>query len=97
MYIWFLLFAPSELRRPLFGWNPLTAYRYVFGSIIENNGASRRRKHSYIRDVFKAWNMDWLPGKSAEPRNRLESNRVTSKSTHGELNETPVSVQATLP
>lgn len=61
MYIWFLLFAPADLRRPLFGWNPLTAYRYVFGSILENNGASRRRKRSYIRDVFKAWNTDWLP------------------------------------
>ncbi|MFZ0750617.1 MAG: tryptophan 7-halogenase, partial [Pyrinomonadaceae bacterium] len=75
MYIWFLLFAPANLRRPLFGWNPLTAYRYVFGSILENNGLSRRRKRSYIRDVFKAWNTDWLPGKSAEPRNNhLESN-----------------------
>lgn len=62
MYIWFLLFAPADLRRPLFGWNPLTAYRYVFGSILENNGLSRRRKRSYIRDVFKAWNTDWLPG-----------------------------------
>ncbi|MFY9622135.1 MAG: tryptophan 7-halogenase [Pyrinomonadaceae bacterium] len=98
MYIWFLLFAPANLRRPLFGWNPLTAYRYVFGSILENNGLSRRRKRSYIRDVFKAWNTDWLPGKSAEPRNNhLESNRMTGKATHGELNERTVSVTATSP
>ncbi len=71
MYIWFLLFAPAELRRPLFGWNPLTAYKYVFGSILENNGASRRRKRSYIRDVFKAWNRDWLPERLASSRSRL--------------------------
>jgi FADH2 O2-dependent halogenase len=60
MYFWFVLFAPSHLRKALFGWSPFTAYKYIFTSILENNGASRRRKRSYIRDVFKAWNRDWL-------------------------------------
>jgi tetracycline 7-halogenase / FADH2 O2-dependent halogenase len=66
MYFWFLFFAPGHLRKPLFGWNPLTAYKYILTSILDNNGASRRRKRSYIRDVFKAWNSDWIPGKSPE-------------------------------
>ena len=61
MYLWFLFFSPSHLRKPLFGWSAFTAYKYIFRSILENNGASRRRKRSYIRDVFKAWNGDWLP------------------------------------
>ena len=68
MYFWFLLFAPSELRKPLWGWSSLTAYKYILGSILHNNGASRRRKRSYIRDVFKSWNKDWLPGKSHESK-----------------------------
>jgi hypothetical protein len=98
MYIWFLLFAPRATRKLLFGWNPLTAYKYIFGSILDNNRASRRRKRSYIRDVFKAWNLDWLPGKSAEPNgHRPGSDMAAAKSPHREMNETPVSVSATLP
>jgi FADH2 O2-dependent halogenase len=64
MYFWFMLFAPKELRQPLWGWSSFTAYKYILGSIMENNRASRRRKRSYIRDVFKAWNREWLPAKS---------------------------------
>ena len=98
MYIWFLLFAPREMRQPLYSWNPLTAYRYVFGSILENNVASRRRKRSYIRDVFKAWNLDWLPAKSVGPNgNRLVPDMVADGSTHREKNETPVVAPAAIP
>jgi len=98
MYIWFLLFAPREMRQPLYSWNPLTAYRYVFGSILENNGASRRRKRSYIRDVFKAWNLDWLPAKSVGPNgHRLVPEMVADGSTHREKNETPVVAPAAIP
>jgi FADH2 O2-dependent halogenase len=79
MYIWFLLFAPREMRQPLFGWNPLTAYRYVFGSILENNGASRRRKRSYIRDVFTAWNRDWLPESLPNGRSHVGLQILNSK------------------
>lgn len=82
MYIWFLLFAPREMRQPLFGWNPLTAYRYVFGSILENNGASRRRKRSYIRDVFTAWNRDWLPESLPNGRSHVGLQILNSKVDH---------------
>lgn len=64
MYFWFLFYAPKPIRKALFGWSSLTAYKYILGSILDNNGASRRRKRSYIRDVFKAWNLDWLPAKA---------------------------------
>jgi tetracycline 7-halogenase / FADH2 O2-dependent halogenase len=66
MYFWFLLFAPAHLRKPLFGWSSITAYRYVLKSILENNFLSRRRKRLYLRDVFKAWNMDWKESKASE-------------------------------
>lgn len=66
MYFWFLFYAPKPIRKALFGWSSLTAYKYIAGSILDNNGASKRRKRSYIRDVFKAWNRDWVPAKSHE-------------------------------
>jgi FADH2 O2-dependent halogenase len=70
MYFWFMLFSPAHLRKPLFGWSAFTAYKYILRSILENNGASRRRKRSYIRDVFKAWNRDWVPGSVQSSRSR---------------------------
>jgi FADH2 O2-dependent halogenase len=98
MYIWFLLFAPRATRKLLFGWRPLTAYNYVLSSILENNRASKRRKRSYIRDVFKAWNLDWLSAKSAESNgHRQGPDMLAAKAPHREMNETPVSVSATLP
>lgn len=98
MYIWFLLFAPRAVRRLLFGWRPLTAYNYVLGSILNNNRAAKRRKRSYIRDVFKAWNLDWLSAKSGEPNgHRPASDMVAAKSPPREMSETPVSISATLP
>ncbi|HEY0097602.1 MAG TPA: tryptophan 7-halogenase [Pyrinomonadaceae bacterium] len=66
MYFWFLFYAPKPIREALFGWSSFTAYKYILGSILDNNGASKRRKRSYIRDVFKSWNLDWLPAKSHE-------------------------------
>jgi FADH2 O2-dependent halogenase len=61
MYFWYYFRAPKAIHQQLYGWSPFTAYKYVLKSILDNNGASARRKHSYIRDVFKAWNRDWLP------------------------------------
>jgi hypothetical protein len=96
MYIWFLLFAPRATRKLLFGWRPLTAYNYVLASILDNNRISKRRKRSYIRDVFKSWNLDWLSAKSVKP-NGHRPDTIAAKSPHREMNETPVSVSATLP
>ena len=98
MYFWFLFFAPAELRKPLFGWSSFTAYKYILGSILDNNRASKRRKRSYIRDVFKAWNREWLPAESHEPNSRrLGAEIVAATSPHSELDKTRVSVPSTLP
>lgn len=67
MYFWFTFFAPSSLRKSLFGWSSFTAYKYILASILDSNRASARRKRSYIRDVFKAWNQEWLPGPVKSP------------------------------
>lgn len=66
MYFWFLFFAPKHLRKPLFDWNPFTAYRYIFNSILENRRLSQRRNKLYVRDVFKAWNTDWWESKPSQ-------------------------------
>ena len=59
MYFWFQLYSPKELRKPLFDWNSFTAYKYIFAAMRRSTKLARRRKYSYIRDVFKAWNFDW--------------------------------------
>lgn len=61
MYFWFLFRSPRHLRKPLFDWNPFTAYLYIARSVLENSRLSRRRNRFYIRDVFRAWNADWKP------------------------------------
>jgi len=66
MYFWFALFAPSELRKPLWGWSALTAYRYILNSILENRRLSLRRSRLYVRDVFRAWNTDWKESKASQ-------------------------------
>lgn len=66
MYFWYYLRAPRAVSRQLYGWSPITAYRYILHSIADNNGASRRRNRSYLRDVFRAWNRDWIPVKSRQ-------------------------------
>jgi FADH2 O2-dependent halogenase len=63
MYFWFLFFSPRHLRKPLFDWNPFTAYLYIAKSILENSRSSRRRNRHYWRDVFTAWNSDWKQAK----------------------------------
>jgi FADH2 O2-dependent halogenase len=65
MYFWFLFYAPAHLRKPLFGWNSFTAYKYILNSILENSHLSRRRNRLYVRDVFRAWNMDWEESKAS--------------------------------
>ena len=82
MYFWFLLRAPRRVRKPLFDWNPFTAYRYILNSILENRRLSRRRNRLYIRDVFKAWNTDWYSPLHVK-RTGLDSG--ASKASAGEL------------
>ncbi|MBV8859354.1 MAG: tryptophan 7-halogenase [Acidobacteria bacterium] len=66
MYFWFLFYSPKELRKPLFGWSSFTAYKYILNSILEDRHLSRRRNRMYVRDVFRAWNMDWKESKASE-------------------------------
>jgi hypothetical protein len=66
MYFWFLFRCPRHLRKPLFDWNPFTAYLYIAKAVLRNSRLSRRRNFLYIRDVFRAWNSDWKP----EPKPR---------------------------
>ncbi len=61
MYIWYLLNAPKDVRKVMMGWNPLTAYGYVFKSIVASARSNKRRRRNYVRDVFKHWNKDWKP------------------------------------
>ena len=59
LYFWHRLKTPREIGRQLYGWGPGTAYRYVFRSILDQSRHSRRRRNTFVRDVFKAWNRDW--------------------------------------
>lgn len=59
LYFWYRLRAPRSIDRALFGWSPITAYRYILRSIWEISRSSTRRRRQYVRDVFKAWNRDW--------------------------------------
>jgi FADH2 O2-dependent halogenase len=70
MYFWYRLRAPKAVFQELYGWSPVTAYKYIFGSILKMTGLSRRRTFSYVRDVFKAWNLEWRRAK-AEKRPQL--------------------------
>jgi FADH2 O2-dependent halogenase len=64
MYFWFLFYSPAHLRKSLFGWSSLTAYKYILNSIREDRHLSKRRNRMYVRDVFTAWNMDWEESKA---------------------------------
>jgi hypothetical protein len=68
MYFWYYLVAPKEIHRALYNWSPFTAYRVIFKSMWDSSAAARDRSHRFIRDVFKAWNREWLPEK---PRNAV--------------------------
>ncbi|HEV2764183.1 MAG TPA: tryptophan 7-halogenase [Pyrinomonadaceae bacterium] len=64
MYFWFLFYSPAHLRQHLFGWSSLTAYKYILNSIRSDRHLSKRRNRLYVRDVFRAWNMDWKGSKA---------------------------------
>jgi tetracycline 7-halogenase / FADH2 O2-dependent halogenase len=66
MYFWFLFYSPAHLRKALWGWSSLTAYKYILNSIREDRHLSKRRNRMYVRDVFKAWNMDWRESEAKE-------------------------------
>jgi tetracycline 7-halogenase / FADH2 O2-dependent halogenase len=84
MYFWYRLRSPRPVFEELYGWKPLTAYGYIFSSILKNIGLARRRRRGYIRDVFQAWNNEWtepeqLPRSAApEARAPLPQIQVTS-------------------
>jgi FADH2 O2-dependent halogenase len=65
MYFWYLLKSPKAVFSDLYGWKPWTAYIYIFQSILKMTGLSRRRSRGYVRDVFKAWNLEWMKPKAA--------------------------------
>lgn len=65
MYFWYRFNAPKHVRKLMYDWSPVTAYLYIFKSILTNNKLSRKRKKKFNRDVFKAWNTDWS-AKSAQ-------------------------------
>jgi len=67
MYFWYLFKSPRAVFEELYGWKPFTAYKYIFMSILHTMGLNRRRTNSYIRDVFKAWNKEWVRPKEAQP------------------------------
>ena len=67
MYFWYLFKSPRVVFQELYGWKPWTAYKYIFGSILHTMGINRRRTNGYVRDVFKAWNKEWVSPKGAQP------------------------------
>jgi tetracycline 7-halogenase / FADH2 O2-dependent halogenase len=64
MYFWYLFRSPKAVFKELYGWSPWTAYKYTFSSILKMTGLSRRRKRGYVRDTFKAWNLEWMRPKA---------------------------------
>jgi FADH2 O2-dependent halogenase len=64
MYFWYYLRAPKEVYQDLYGWSPFTAYKYILKSILSSSRDSDSRRRRFIRDVWKAWNNEWLPQKS---------------------------------
>ena len=67
MYFWYLFKSPRKVFQELYGWRPWTAYKYVLMSILHTMGLNRRRTNSYIRDVFTAWNKEWMLPKESQP------------------------------
>lgn len=59
MYLWYYFNAPKHVRKVMYDWSPLTAYRYILNSIWKNNKKAKIRRKHFVRDVFKAWNNDW--------------------------------------
>jgi FADH2 O2-dependent halogenase len=67
MYFWYLFKSPRPVFEELYGWKPWTAYMYILSSILQTMGLSRRRTRGYVRDVFKAWNLEWTSPQQATP------------------------------
>jgi len=67
MYFWYLFKSPRKVFQELYGWKPWTAYKYILMSILHTMGINRRRTRGYVRDVFKAWNQEWVTPKEAQP------------------------------
>jgi hypothetical protein len=65
MYYWYYFRSPKAIRKALLNWSSWTAYKAIFGSMLESDRNSRSRTLRFIRDVFKAWNREWLPKKRA--------------------------------
>ncbi|HTQ80290.1 MAG TPA: FAD-dependent oxidoreductase [Thermoanaerobaculia bacterium] len=61
MYFWYFFNAPRHVRKAMWDWSPLTAYRYILGSILDSRRSAARRRRHFLRDVFRAWNTDWSP------------------------------------
>jgi hypothetical protein len=66
MYFWYLFKSPRLVFQELYGWKPWTAYKYILVSILHNMSISRRRTRGYVRDVFKAWNKEWVSPQGAQ-------------------------------
>jgi FADH2 O2-dependent halogenase len=63
MYFWYRFRSPKAVFDELYGWSPLTAYKYIFSSILTMMSLSGRRTRRYVRDVFKAWNLECVSPK----------------------------------
>lgn len=77
MYFWYLFKSPRLVFRELYGWKPWTAYAYIWRSILHNTSNSRRRSRGYIRDVFKAWNREWILPQEGHPMRTPAADRIS--------------------
>lgn len=82
MYFWYLFKSPRAVFHELYGWKPWTAYKSILMSILHNMGISRRRTRGYIRDVFKAWNKEWMSPQEAQPAMAPAKARVSVPAAH---------------
>jgi len=81
MYLWYYFRTPRALRKRLYGWSPFTAYGVVLRSLLANRRLALRRKRSYVRDVFKAWNDDW----TADAADRQTAQRTAPVAAFGDI------------
>jgi len=78
MYFWYYFRSPRHIHKQLFNWSSLTAYKHIFRSILQSNRSSVGRKRRFIRDVFKAWNQEWVAEGSREAVAKPGDNRQGS-------------------
>ena len=90
MYFWYLFKSPRTVFHELYGWKPWTAYKYILMSILRTGRFNRRRTRSYVRDVFKAWNKEWVLPKEAQASTAGAGTRVP-------IPAAPASAAATAP